>query len=730
MKNNKIFTGISAFLLSAMAFTACTDDVKFADSFIEKSPGNTVSLDTVFNSATYTKQFLTGIYALQYYGLPYSNNRTPHSSFSFTSKLDAMTDLYQHHWNGADAYNLYYGGTLTAQSTPAISYSDDYVWNAVRQAWILINNVDRVPDLKENEKKSLVAQAKCLIASRYFDLYSVYGGLPWVGRTPFTGTEGVYENPRLTAEATCDSIVALLDEAIASDALPWKYYDGDGVSTEMDATNNTGRWTKGGAMALKAKVLLFNASPIYNSDKPYFDGNTEAEQQHLVWHGNYDQKRWQRALAACQDFFTANGESDPGDNKAADVNSTLGDRTYHLNGTQGAAWEIISSGSKKTSDAAKVDYYRQAYRMGYIYQGSAEVIHSTRVATVYGSQGTFSWWSWANPANGINRNSYNPTEEYVEMFPWSNGEPFDWEKDSIANRIYGEKGKLFYQYVSVRGGLNKIASRDPRLYENAFVNSQPKTLAWSTGASSGDIFELWLGGNDASTNALKLDDDGVTPIVNEKLLSAFATGYGTVKYVLGEEYHRKFMHWVYLSYDEMLLMFAECKAQTGDLEGALKLVNRVRARVGLGKLETYNDSYYKSHGGDITTDKDALVEQILRERACELGMSNNRYYDMVRYKRTDWMTKPLHGLGIIRMKKNSSNIYVPSYDPYIGNDKNAGLKEPNVFDYKKFRLQNRERVLWAYQDQPNNPEVTKWLLCPFPSSEIMKGYGLVQNPGW
>ena len=83
MKNNKIFTGISAFLLSAMAFTACTDDVKFADSFIEKSPGNTVSLDTVFNSATYTKQFLTGIYALQYYGLPYSNNRTPHSSFFF-----------------------------------------------------------------------------------------------------------------------------------------------------------------------------------------------------------------------------------------------------------------------------------------------------------------------------------------------------------------------------------------------------------------------------------------------------------------------------------------------------------------------------------------------------------------------------------------------------------------------------------------------------------------------
>ena len=126
--------------------------------------------------------------------------------------------------------------------------------------------------------------------------------------------------------------------------------------------------------------------------------------------------------------------------------------------------------------------------------------------------------------------------------------------------------------------------------------------------------------------------------------------------------------------------------------------------------------------------KEGLVEEILRERACELGMSNNRYYDMIRYKRTDWMTKKLHGLITFRMMENSRKELVPNNNPYIGTDKNSGMKEPNLFSYLKFEIQNPKRYLWDFQ--PNDPKVLKWLLMPFPLSEINKGYGLVQNPGW
>ena len=57
-----------ALLLSA---SSCTDEFKFGNSFLEKSPGGDVTIDTVFSKAEYTKQYLAGIYSLQYYGLPY-----------------------------------------------------------------------------------------------------------------------------------------------------------------------------------------------------------------------------------------------------------------------------------------------------------------------------------------------------------------------------------------------------------------------------------------------------------------------------------------------------------------------------------------------------------------------------------------------------------------------------------------------------------------------------------
>ena len=51
--------------------------------------------------------------------------------------------------------------------------------------------------------------------------------------------------------------------------------------------------------------------------------------------------------------------------------------------------------------------YRYAYRMGYIYQGSKEVIHSVRVqmGDAFNSS-TYYWHSWSD----LGRNSYTPTQ--------------------------------------------------------------------------------------------------------------------------------------------------------------------------------------------------------------------------------------------------------------------------------------------------------------------------------
>ena len=48
--------------MSISALFSCVDDVKFGDAFLEKAPGGSVTKDTVFNNAEYTRQFLTSLY--------------------------------------------------------------------------------------------------------------------------------------------------------------------------------------------------------------------------------------------------------------------------------------------------------------------------------------------------------------------------------------------------------------------------------------------------------------------------------------------------------------------------------------------------------------------------------------------------------------------------------------------------------------------------------------------
>lgn len=159
----------------------------------------------------------------------------------------------------------------------------------MRWCWLLMEHIDDVPNLDANEKARMIAEAKCLIAVRYFDMFRHYGGLPLLYAS-FEGNESSYECPRATVEETVNYMIKMLDEAIDSGALPWAYGPGaDGSSTY------TGRWTKAGAMALKCKIWQFAASPLFNDNQGYAGGASEAEQQHLVWYGGYRQELWETA---------------------------------------------------------------------------------------------------------------------------------------------------------------------------------------------------------------------------------------------------------------------------------------------------------------------------------------------------------------------------------------------------------------------------------------------------
>jgi hypothetical protein len=629
-----------------LPFGSCVDDLKFGDSFLEKAPGGTVTQDTVFNSAEYTRQFLTGIYGYQYFGLQEANSNTkPHNSY-WRGKFEALSDLWLISWDGFSLNNSYYAGALNSgygTRQEKFHYLESNVWQAVRWCYLLIENIDRVPNMSAEEKAQMVAEAKCIIAARYFDIFRHYGGVPIV-KASFLGTEESYEFPRATVEEMVTFITGLLDEAAA--VLPWQV---------NNPANDLGHWTKAGAMGLKTSVLLFAASPLFNDDAPYASG--AAADARNIWWGGYKPELWQQTLTACEQFFAA----------------------LAANG----AFELEQAHGTRPED------YRLAFRTAYFRPWSTEVLHSVRINTSDNHSGTpYAWWSIQNN----NGRGYNPSQEYVEMFPWADGTPFDWNQ-TVAD---GKLDEMFMERVpDPRDGV--MLTRDPRLYETVIVNGLPKTMDWNTGNMSGAVYETFLNGNDAK-------------LAPNTQFARYGTGYTLQKYFLGMDSNREDTHWCYLRLAEVILNYAEALCQTGAAQAAIDQVDLLRKRVGMQGLQVSNPAL------NLLGDKQVLLDEILRERACELGMEDSRFFDMIRYKMKDRFEMPLHRLFITRQDGKTT-----SWLTDLTTNDNAPWPE---FNYERLPITNPSRLWWRSGFD------SKWYLSPFPLGELVKGYGLVQNPGW
>lgn len=673
---SKVILAVAAIFAAGFASHSCTDPLKFGNAFLEKAPGGTVTADTVFTNAEYTRQFLAGIYSKQYYALPTNSTNNPPQCLNYWKGMpEALSDNFQLFFQNTIVGNKYYTGALTSSidgknNGNIYPYLNEYIWQNVRNCYILLEKIDDVPGLDAAEKERMKDEARCLLANTYFVPFRFYGGLPIVTGT-FQGNESEYNYPRASVEKTVDFMVGLLDEVISGGHLPWGY---PGTS---DAASETGRWTIGGAMALKCKILQFAASPLFNSDKPYWDGVYTMEDSSPAWYGNYDVARWQRFRKACEDFINkmnANPE------------------VYHLVKPAGNTFED----------------YRYAFRSSYLLQGSPEVIMSVRVhKNAKGND-----YGWVNLRTNA-RYSYCPTQEYVEMFPWADGTPFDWDETAAAGKL----DQMFVTGDRIPGKQmlqNRVYTRDPRLYETVAVNGALQTINWGNGKTSGANYELWLGGTTA----------GNKPVTQD---SHYATGYRYLKYYAGEAYVGKFPHWVSLSVPEIYLGYAEALAQTGDLPLAIKYVDAVRARVGLGGLVECNP------GKNLKTDKDALIKEILRERACEFAFQDSRYFDMIRYKLRADFEKTLHRLVIHRLVEKDGVWVVSDGQWYkkcfgkVTDPSDPDFYEPTHFSYEKLPITVGSRIWWNKERGGFDP---KWYLQPFPITELNKKYGLEQNPGW
>lgn len=649
-------------LFGAVALTmlpSCVEKFSVGNAFLEKAPGVDVNIDTVFAKGESAKYFLWNMY--NHISCPFYDkdqlNSTP---------TEALSDIFHAYSSWSGAFMWYYPGNLTEETQdvnqtvdPGKGIIDKFnfitgqggnggggtrpgIWDAIRKGWIFIENIDRVPDLSDNEKSRLKGEAYTIMATRYLDGLKNFGGIPLIDHAIVTGTQ--FDGKRATVAKTVEFIDELLQKAIDEPGFPWSLPDVD---------NEAGRVTKGAAMALRAKLYLYAASPLFNSEEPYMQfTRTEPDQNiECVWYGGYHPELWQKCRQACEEFFAMNAAN-------GDYYGLMMPQTQDEKG------------------------YIEAFRSAYWYRGNREKlleVHST-----------YFMEEWGNQRYGIGNIAHqghlNPTVEYMEMFPMADGRNYPYLNQGVYNTSNPQNIDIF-------------ADRDPRLYETMVVN-RPKLTDDYRGKSS---ISIWQGGdidNDNDINKWKI---------------RFETGMGLCKWVrdLTDSKMKAYpISYSYMRMADMYLIYAEALAETGDLQKACDQVNIVRSRVGLGKIEIMNPELR------LTSNKENLIAEILRERACEFGVEDERLYDIIRRKSIDKFTSPLHELVIWR--KTASGDKDTSKDTGW----KTGEPWPN-FIYELRVITTGERAWWKEGFWTN-----KWLLSPLPRKEINKDYGLFQNPGW
>ncbi len=653
----------SIIILVAFLSYSCIDDFRMGDTALDKPQGADLTLDTIFSKAELARRHLWSLY---WY------TPTPAPTFQGVIEMncdwaeglsDCIHSILSWGYLNDNWYDNNYNATSPADRNRWVYGTRNHCYQGIRVGWTFLENIDRVPDMTRDEKARLKAEAKVIIAGKYWEYFRHYGGVPLVDRVMSADDDINIE--RATIEEMYNFMCKLLDEAIAEPTLPW-------VLPANENSEWWGRITKAAALGQKMLLQLHAASPVFNDNQPYFPAQSghPAFTKKYAWWGGYKPELWQELRATCEEFI-------------------------RLNITNGEPYKLVQPTER--TEAAYMTAYRNAYfnRADYhnppAQKGSYEIVY----AHMDRGQAGYGWWDALFAFSSFTSawGQQNPTAEFMEMFGWADGRVFDPNDGCYSNVPFPGTPKANYD---VPDAVKKrppradnyyiFDNRDPRLYEMLRVQKRNGRFNVS------NQIETWPGGNAIFNYA-----DG------------FAHGMSNFKWVLNyptSEVRDRQYCWPIFRMGGFHLIYAEALAETGDLPGACREINKVRDRVGLPPIETSNPQL------NLTTNKENLIKQILRERACELGYEDTRFMDMVRRKLKADFVKPLNGVWTYRMDGKYGSLA-------------SGEAYPELWYVKTRIFRGKQRKMW---DEGGWSD--RFYLTCFPQAEIQKGYGLVQNPGW
>lgn len=677
MKNRKLDIMICG-LLSFVSLS-CVDNLDSDKYFKDR-----LTLEDVFTDETRTERWLAGAYS-------YLEGENMDIATKDATLFNFADDMY--FGDRPDDYKKFKNGTYDEN----YRHSWEQSYKGIRQASIFIHNIDMNQELTDEERKDFKAQARFVRAYYYWLLLRRYGPIPLL---PDEGIDYTlsYEDlalPRNTYDECADFIAS--EMALAANDLPLER-----------GSNNLARPTRGAALAARAKVLLYAASPINNprpEDDEKFSDMTDRDGRYLISQ-EYDEKKWARAAAAALDVMELNryGIHVTGVNTDTKPGYPKTVAPYKDNDFSEKNWP---DGYK---DIDPYESYRSLFNGSLQMSDNIELIF-TRGTNQNQDRNIVDMVRHQLPSIAGGWNTHGMTQKQCDAYYMADGTDCPGKdreynipgRSDMNPRVPGfvteSEAGTDGGYEHLSAGVSKqYANREPRFYasvafngavwpllSNASLPTKEPTMRqvfYYRGNDNGYLnSNFWLRTGIGIMKFVHADDTAVGK-VSDRIVKKpeLAIRYAEVLLIYAESINELTGEYEITSWDG-----SKTYNISRSIDQLKRAIRPIRCRAG---IPDYKAEEYEN--------RDVFRTKLKRERQIELMGEGHRYYDLRRWKDAPVEeTLPVYGCNFL-MTQNERELF---HTPIV-------------------------------IDELSTTFVRKMYFWPIPHSELKRNFLLTQNPGW
>lgn len=663
-------------LIMAVAAVSC-------DSFFDINLKDQPTLEDTMSRSSTVKRYLAHLYSY----IPRDENIRNYEGATVLRSDESLVAKSQYETFWYKVRRGEYGADNSVDDASANPWKRFYT--GINECTTFMSNLNKDQEDSPRLVQQMMGEARFLRAYYYFVLLRQYGPVIVWGDKAADQSVKAETLDRNTLEENFTFIISELDKAIED-----LCYEVNDEGLGLSIASNKGRVTKGAAIALKTRVLLYRASPLYNGQNGtgIYSGLSNSRGEKLF--PEYDATKWDDVAKAAEDLFalnryelaTAPTATGSAIQKAAANYQCTWFQKWDTNLEIIWGWWYRSWGDESLGQGCDVAYAAPAGGKIAL-AGYSLTSPSLKLVDAYPM-----WETGRYPVLGYSKSGGMPDYSRPLVDPLSGYQTEGWTEN-------------YQQLVDVDAGWakpfkahNTTVGRDARYYSN-FV---PNGFWWpsSTTNSGGPVRFTCFNGPAATSQYSETDACNRVGYVWRRLYKAnnplknLTADYQSITYI----YPAFRLADIYLTYAEALN-----EKTSRDAATAIQYIDKVRERCGLNGIQTaYPEIDFMSADGMSTvgevsrSGKEWLRWIILQERMCEFAMEGQRHYDMMR-----WM-KALEEYNVenwtLHVKAdNYEDSYQRVSDDYIGG-----------------------RSVFSQRDY----------LFPIGSPQISQMTSFTQNPGW